>query len=146
MSKFTDIKELYPNEYENFYPNQTVNTPLEDSEPDESINDTPVGPVGPSKKVRFAEPLVQTPPPLPTQTPIAPQNLKSRITSIVKANLINIVIILIGFILVSNDSVLNYIESNITQTSVAGMALRGLGLILFYISIKVVTTLFLKLP
>lgn len=151
MKKFTSIKELYPTDYQNFYPkpepapsagnpDAEPDTETDDSEllnptkqiPEPSVREKPKQAAGPGATTRAQK--VET---------FANDSLKSSIISTIKNNLINIVILLIGFFLVSNDAVLAIIDDKITKNNIAGMAIRGLGLVVFYIALKTAATILL---
>lgn len=162
MKKFTSIKELYPNEYQNFYPQEEPEPrPPADQDQNDSIEDSELA-VPEPRRVRFADPIEETrkipgkhnnnqqqqiitrQPQKPIKESFADTSLKGRVMNTVKSNLINIVILLVGFLLVSNDVVLGIIDEKITKNSIAGMAIRGLGLVIFYIAAKIVSALVFK--
>lgn len=160
MKKFTTIKELYPNDHQNFYPKEVpVREEREDSEDlpvrggRESFEDDDLAVPEPQKRVRFANPIAETKT-FDSKSPVAAKkdafansqdtSLKGRVMSTFKNNLINIVLLLVGFLLVSNDTVLDIIDDKITKNSIAGMAIRGLGLIVFYIAAKIAAAILFK--
>jgi hypothetical protein len=162
MKKFTSIKELYPNEYQKFYPQEDPEPepPQQDRHDEDSFEDTELA-VPEPRRVRFANPIAETKPSgennqlaKKCQRPGSKESftdsrtdkdtsLKGRVMNTLKSNLINIVILLVGFLLVSNDAVLGLIDEKITKNSIAGMAIRGLGLVVFYIAAKIVTAIVL---
>ena len=151
MSKFSTIQELYPNNYQDFYPQAEIQEAQESEDDFELDVPEPMMNVGPNNQVVQTQvPNKKTKKKVSWKNPIsetgnteAPKDLKGKLIHTVKSNLINIVIILIGYILVSNEAVSNIIDEKITKNSIAGMAIRGIGLVLIYIVAKILSTLFM---
>lgn len=138
MSKFSKIEDLYPKEYQKFYESDQQHSDSSQSESDTEIEIASAPQKKQPKKVRFTvEDNFATTEPAPQ-----PLTLKEKVINICRENLINIAIVLVGFILMSNDYVIQWISENVTNTPVASMALRALGAALIFLTFKVVTKTF----
>ena len=129
MPKFSKIEDLYPKDHTKFYENdhsETVDDHSETEVPQQKIVATPK----PSKKVRFVEPVaIKECKPVP---------LKEKIMNICRENLINLVIVLVGFILMSSNNVVNWITENITANPIANMSVRALGAGIVYLVFTII--------
>jgi hypothetical protein len=152
MSKFSKIEELYPKDYMNFYESEKIDP---DSDSDSDIASEPQPhhkfeqPHRQSmskekkKKVRFADQQMERytePEHVPASVP-TPMGLKDRVINIVRGNLINLVIIIVGFILISNEYTTNFISTNLTTNPIANLAVRSLGLGLMFVMMRTFMTI-----
>jgi hypothetical protein len=138
MSKFSTIEELYPKDYMNFYESESESESESEPEPGPEPEPRQVEDKQKKKKVRFADQQMEryTEPVKPM-----PVTLKERAFNIVRGNLINLVIIIIGFILMSNEYTTNLIATYLTTNPIASLAVRSLGLGLMFVVMRTFMTI-----
>jgi len=129
--KFSKIKDLYPHDHEKFYappattpaatPADDPDTELDSIEDLEMVEDVPQ----PEKTTAL------------TNSPRDP-TLVEKMNDIVKKNLLNIVILLVGFFLMSHETVVSFIHTKVSDNSLTNIAIRGLGLVAIFLGVKLI--------
>lgn len=160
MSRFSKIEELYPKDYMNFYESEKIDHDSDhESDSDNDIASETHHEIEPEhrphhkfeqphrqsmgkekkKKVRFADQQMER----YTEHVAAPTptGLKDRVVNIVRGNLINLVIIIVGFILMSNEYTTNFISTYLTTNPIASLAVRSLGLGLMFVVMRTFMTI-----
>lgn len=146
MAKFSKIEDLYPKDYKNFYESDDHTNDETHSETDIEVPEPkPVQTHHRSKhkKVRFADQYQDTSTMI-EPVEVKPVGLKEKITNIFRENLINLVVVLVGFILMSNDYVIHWISDHVTTNPIANMSVRALGAGIIYLVFTVVNTMFTR--
>lgn len=147
-NKFTKIKDLYPDNYNNFYTpiakkESTSKISTKSEQHDDLSIDLDLH--DPSRESFDEDQSIKND--VKEKTNI--QESKKEQTGIVdkiqitiRQNLINIVVLLIGYFLVSHDTVVSFIVENVSDNNLTSIALRGLGLIVVFLGAKLLLGIF----